>query len=86
MSSINGMPNLNAPVNGAVGTPAKKSKMFKWIIAIIVILVVLYFLRQSRRTGRNSGESCRYNSDCKNKNCKCKNGKGLCSRYNRTCA
>ena len=85
MSSVNGMPNFNAPANVSNGTPAKKSKMFKWIIAIIVILIVLYFLRNSRRKGRASGESCRYNSDCKNKNCKCKNGKALCSRYNKTC-
>lgn len=86
MSSVNGMPIFNTAVNGTVATPAKKSKMFKWIIAIIVILIILYFLRKSRRNGRASGESCRYNSDCQKKNCKCKNGKALCSRYNKTCA
>jgi hypothetical protein len=86
MSSVNGMPILNVPVNSLNGTPAKKGKMFKWILAIIVILVVLYFLRNSRRKGRSSGESCRYNSDCQNKNCKCRNGKALCSRYNKVCS
>jgi hypothetical protein len=86
MSSVNGMPIFNTAVNGSNGIPAKKGKMFKWIIAIIIILVVLYFLRNSRSKGRSSGESCRYNSDCQNKKCKCKNGKALCSRYNKTCA
>ncbi len=86
MSSVNGMPILNAQVSGPTATPAKKSKMFKWILAILIVIVILYFFKKSRRTGRESGETCRYHSDCKNKNCKCRNGKALCSRYNKVCA
>ncbi len=85
MSSIYGVPNFNTQAVGVNGQPSK-SKMFKWIIPIIVILVIVYFFRNMRTTGRRSGDSCRYHSDCKNKYCKCKNNKTLCSRYNKVCA
>ena len=85
MSSINGIPNLNAPVNGPVGTSAKKGKMFKWIFAIIIVILVLYFFKRSNTNTRNSGESCRYHSDCKNKKCKCKNGSRMCLATNKVC-
>ena len=48
MSSVNGMPILNSQVFAPNGTPTKKSKMTKWIIAIIIILCILYFLRSYR--------------------------------------
>ncbi len=91
MSSLNVMPNLNTRVSGPVGpigsngTPAKKGKMFKWIMIILVVLVVFYFLKKSRSGSRGSGESCKFHSDCKNKNCKCKNGKAMCPRFNKVC-
>ena len=86
MSSINGMPILNSSISRSNTTPGKKNKKIKWILIILIIIVILYFVQKSRRIGRASGETCRYNTDCKNKNCKCKNDKTECAKYNKVCA
>jgi hypothetical protein len=85
MSSVNGMPVFSQVLK----TQAKKqeNKLYKQLfIAAIVICLILFFLKRSSKNTRNSGESCRYHSDCKNKNCKCKNGKKMCLAINKTCA
>ncbi len=85
MSSINGMPVFNSQVYAPNGTSVKKSNMTKWIIAIVIILCILYFFRSSSVNKRLPGESCRYNTDCRNKYCKCRNGGTACMRNNRVC-
>ncbi len=65
----------------------QENKLYKQLIVItIVICLIFFFLKKSSRNTRNSGESCRYHSDCKNKNCKCKNGSNMCLAISKVCA
>jgi hypothetical protein len=80
------MSNFNSQVFAPTGTQAKKKSMTKWIVIIIIIVCVIYFYTTSKNNNRLPGETCRYNTDCKNKYCKCKNGGTVCSRYNKVCA
>jgi hypothetical protein len=85
MSSVNGMPVFSQVLK----TQAKKqeNKLYKQlIVGAIVICLILFLLKKSSKNTRNSGESCRYNSDCKNKNCKCKNGSKRCLAIRKVCS
>lgn len=83
MSSVNGVTDWSKVLTNA---RQRKNKLYKQlIVGAIVICIIFYFLKKSSANTRNLGESCRYNSDCKNKNCKCKDGTNVCLAISKVC-
>jgi hypothetical protein len=84
MSSVNGAPDWSNVFKDV--RKKQENKLYKQlIVGAIVICLIFYFLKSSSKNTRNSGESCRYHSDCKNKNCKCKNGSNMCLATSKRC-